>query len=178
MNIFNLLTKNNIRIIKQIDKNPLHIRDIADKLKVSPGSVHKLAKIMKKDNLIKEEKQKNRIIISLNRDKTITKQIKIIINFNDLVNSSAYIKLANLGKIGIYGSFANGTNDNHSDLDLWIRTNKKEIEIRSIIHELEKELNTKVNILLLTESKIGLLKKNDPEFYTRLLLTSIGDSID
>ena len=29
-------------------------------------------------------------------------------------------------KFGIYGSFADGTNENESDIDLWIKTNKKE----------------------------------------------------
>ena len=178
MNIFKLLTKNNIKIIKLIDKDELHIRDIADKLKISPGSVHKLIKLLKENNLIKETKQKNRIIINLNKDNIRIKQIKVMINFNDLINASAYKKLKKFGKTGIYGSFANGTNDKESDLDLWIKTNKKELELRPVIHELEKQLNIKVNPLILTESKINSLKKNDFEFYMRLKLTSIGDSID
>lgn len=178
MNIFKLLTKNNIQILKIIDKEPLHIRDIADKLDISPGSVHKFVKLLKKNVLIKEVKQKNKVIISLNRDNQIIKQIKIIINFSDIINARAYNKLKKLGKIGVYGSFANGTNDKDSDLDIWIKTEKKEMELRPIIRDLEKQLNIKVNPLILTKTKIESLKKNDPEFYIRLKLTSIGDIID
>jgi len=178
MNILNILTKNNVKILKLIDKESLHIRDIADKLNISPGSVHKLIKILKKDCVIKEIKEKNRLIIDLNRESPITKEIKSIINFNDWINSSAYKKLKKIGNLGLYGSFANGTNDSGSDLDVWIKTEKKELEIRPVIRELEKELNIQVNPLILTKKKINLLKKNDPEFYTRLKLTSVGDLLD
>lgn len=178
MNIFKIFTKKNIEIIKLIDKEQHHIRDIADKLNISPGSVHKLVKLLKKDNLIKEIKEKNRIKIILNKDNEIVKQIKVIINFNDIINTTTYRKFKKLGSIGIYGSYANGTNDIDSDLDIWIFTEKKELKIRPIIRELEKELNVKVNLLLLNKQKISSLEKNDPEFYTRLQLTSIGGSID
>jgi predicted nucleotidyltransferase len=178
MDIFQLLTKNNIKIIKLIDREQLHIRDIADRLHISPGSVHKLIKLMKTNSLISEIKQKNRIVISLNKDNSIVKQIKSVINFNDIINSPAYKKLKRLGKIGIYGSFVDGTNDKESDLDIWLQTEKKEMDLRPVIRELEKQLNVKVNPLILTRSKISSLKKNDPEFYTRLKLTSIGDAFD
>ena len=178
MNVFELLTNKNIEILKLIDKEQLHIRDIADKLKISPGTVHKLIKLLEKNDLITEKKTKNRIIIKLNKDNPIIKQLKILINFNDIINASAYKKLNKYGKIGIYGSFAQGTNDNQSDLDLWLQTDKKELDLRSITRELEKQFKIKVNLLILTKSKIDSLKKNDPEFYLRLRLTSIGDIFD
>jgi predicted nucleotidyltransferase len=178
MDILKLLTKTNTDIIQLIDKEDLHIRAIAERLKISPGSVHKLIKIMKSDNLISELKQKNRIIIRLNKENSIVKEIKRLINFNRIINSSAYKKLKRLGNIGIYGSFAKGTDDSESDLDIWIQTEKKEQDIRPIIRELEKEIKVKVNLLILTKSKISSIKKNDAEFYTRLRLTSIGDIID
>src|SRR3989338_792817 len=178
MNIFPLLTSTNIRILKLIDKEQLHIRDIADNLGISPGTVHKLAAFLKKTGLASETKQKNRILLSLNKHHPILKEIKRIINFNDILNAPAYRKLRKFGKIGIYGSFASGTNDKDSDLDIWIQTSRKELELRPLIRELEKQLNTRVNPVFLTSQKIIYLKKDDPEFYTRLLLTSIGDLFD
>lgn len=178
MNIFKLLTRKNIEVLKLIDKEQLHIRDIADKLGISPGTVHKLIKLLKKEKLVAEEKIKNRVVIKLNKDSPIVKQLKVLINFNEIINAPAYKKLKRYGKTGIYGSFARGTNDSQSDLDLWIKTEKKEEELRPLIRELEKQLKVKVNPLILTKSKIESLKKNDPEFYLRLKLTSVGDVID
>lgn len=178
MNIINILTKTNVKIIKMIDRENLHLRDIADKLKVSPGSVHKLVSILKKEKIVKETTHKNRINISLDRNNPIARELKEVINFNDIINSPAYKKLKKTGNTGFYGSYANGTNDNNSDLDLWVKTEKKEIEIRPVIRELENQLNVKINPLLLTKSKIESLKKHDPEFHIRLRLTSKGDSLD
>lgn len=178
MNIFKLLTKKNVKIFEAIDQEPLHIRDIADKLKISPATVHKFIHLLKKNSLITETKHKNRILIHLNRDKPAIKQIKKIINFNKITNTSAYKKLKKIGNIGFYGSFSEGTNDNQSDLDIWIQTDKKELELRPIIKKLESELKVKVNPLILTKTKINSLKKNDLEFYIRLRLTSVGDLID
>jgi hypothetical protein len=42
---------------------------------------------------------------------------------------------------------------------------------------LEKEMKRKVNLLVLSQEKINKLKKQDPEFYIRLKLTSTGDDI-
>ncbi len=178
MNIFNLVTKNNIRILKLIDKKKLHIREIADKLRISPGTVHKLVKQLKKNGLITEIKQKNKNIIEFNRNKPAVKELKRLINFNQIINAPTYKKLQKIGNMGIYGSFSNGTNDSESDLDIWIKTNKKELELRHIIKQLEKELQVKVNPLILTKSKIKSLEKKDYPFYIRLKLTSIGDSLD
>lgn len=178
MNIIRLLTKTNIQIIRIIDKESMHIRDIADELRISPGTVHKLISLLKANNMASETRKKNRSIISLNKENAMIKEIKRLINLNDFMNTKAYDKLKKTGRIGIYGSYANGTNDNESDLDIWIRTEKKEMELRPIIRAMEQEMKTRINPLILTEQKLSQLKRNDPEFYTRLILTSIGEKID
>jgi predicted DNA-binding protein YlxM (UPF0122 family) len=124
MELISILTKNNIKIIKLLIKEKLHIREIADYLNISPSSVHKLIKYLKKENALKEIKEKNRLVIELNNENQFLIQIKKIINFNDLMSSKAYKKLKSYGKIGIYGSFANGTNDFESDIDMWLLTKK------------------------------------------------------
>lgn len=178
MDLISILTRNNIRIIKLLNKEKLHIREIADKLNISPSSVHKLIKFLKKQNALKEIKEKNRLVIELNQENEFLIQIKKIINFNDLINSKAYNKLKSLGKIGVYGSFANGTNDLGSDIDIWFLTNKKELELRPLLRQLELELGNKVNVLFLSDKKIKQLKTDDYEFYIRLKLTSVGDLLN
>lgn len=178
MDLISILTRNNIRIIKLLNKEKLHIREIADKLNISPSSVHKLIKFLKKQNALKEIKEKNRLVIELNQENEFLIQIKKIINFNDLINSKAYNKLKSLGKIGVYGSFAKGTNDLGSDIDIWFLTNKKELELRPLLRQLELELGNKVNVLFLSDKKIKQLKTDDYEFYIRLKLTSVGDLLN
>lgn len=178
MNILKALTAKNVKILELIDKEKLHIREVADRLKISPGTVHKLVQTLKKEKLIIEKQHKNKKIIELNKNNFLTRELKRIINLNKIINIPAYKKLRKYGKTGIYGSFANGTNDSESDLDIWVEAEKKEGELRPLIKELEKQAGVKVNLLILAKAKIEMLQKNNPEFFLRLKLTSIGDYID
>jgi predicted nucleotidyltransferase len=179
MNISNIFTKTNLRILDLIDKEPSHIRDIASKLKISPGKVQQAINLFRKHNFILEKKLKNRIEISLNKKNVIIQKIKSLINYSKLTSTRTYNKLEKLGKIGLYGSFNKGTDDKESDIDLFIQTDKKELEITPMIRELEKEMKRKVNFIILNKEKIKQLKENDPEFYIRLKLTSTkGDLFD
>ena len=178
MNISELFTKNNIRILKLIAKERLHVRDIAEKLDISPATVHNFAKKLKEEGLLKEEKDKNRIILRLNNNHPLIKQARTILNYQDFIKTKTYKKLKKIGEMGIYGSYAEGTDDAQSDLDLWMKTDKKELELRPLIRELEEELRTKVSLLVLTKEKIKSIEKNDSEFFMRLKLTSVGDELD
>lgn len=168
--IFNKVT---IEVIDFLALNPTHIRDIAEKLNTSPGYIHSIIQLLKKDCLIIEKKQKNRKIIYINNKNPRTKKIRSLINMEKLLESKNFNKLMKKGPVGVYGSFAQGANDKDSDLDIWLYTNKKLISFQNILRNLEDELNIKANLLILNRNKINELKKGDFEFYIRLKLTSI-----
>lgn len=167
-----IFTKTNLKILNLLFKESLHIREIAEKLDCSPAKVHKAVQLFKKKDIVKEQKVKNRKVISINTDSCELKRIRSLINLDSFLNTKAYKKLKKIGKLGLYGSFAAGTDDSGSDIDLWIFTDKKELELRSFIRELEKELEKPVRILILNKEKLKIFQKNDPEFYIRLKLTS------
>ena len=79
MEIIRVFTKKNIEILKLLSKESLHLRDIANKLEISPAKVHSTIQLFKKNNLIKENKEKNRIIISLNKDCSLLKNIQNVL---------------------------------------------------------------------------------------------------
>ena len=74
-----IFTKNNISILQLIDKEELHLRDIADNLQISPASVHNAVKLFKKHKLIMEVKKKNTHIIKPNSNSKIYKEINTLI---------------------------------------------------------------------------------------------------
>ncbi len=75
----NLLTKKNIEIVKLLKKEDSYLRDIAYKLKISPGKVHSAINLFKNYDLIKEKKEKNRVIISLNKENPLLQNLINII---------------------------------------------------------------------------------------------------
>ena len=63
MELSEIFTKKNIEVLKLLSKESLHMRDIAAKLDISPAKVHSTIQLFKKNNLINENKDKNKIII-------------------------------------------------------------------------------------------------------------------
>ena len=167
--IFNRTT---MQLMDIIAMNPTHIRDIAERLDASPGHIHNIIQFLKENDLILEKKEKNRKIIYINSKNALIKKIRSLINIWKLLETKSFNRLRRFGPIGVYGSFANGTNDEHSDMDLWVYTDEKLISFQDILRALENEVNVKENLLVLNRNKISELKKEDREFYMRIKLTS------
>ena len=176
-----IFTKKNVEILCLLKERDLHLREIASKLNCSVGKVHSASKLFQKYNLVKKERQKNIRVYSLNRSNSLLKQIISLINLSRLLKAKYFKKLLKEGQLGIYGSFANGTDDNKSDIDLWLFTDKQLLTLHPLINGLENEFNKAVNLLILNKKKLNALKQQDYEFYIRLKLTSIqlgGDIFD
>ena len=99
MEITEIFTKKNIEILKLLSEENLHMRDIAKRLSISPAKVHFTIKLFKKNNLIRENKEKNRIVIRLNRESSLLKEILNILNID---NETAYSE----PKINIFDSIS------------------------------------------------------------------------
>ena len=87
--------------------------------------------------------------------------------------------------IGIYGSWARGTNTIESDLDLWIIVKNYhpdlEFTIAEFEHNLSNTLECEVHSLILTKEKLKNISKEDPPFYSRLMndtITLMGENLD
>lgn len=179
-NLTRLFTEKRIRVLKLITEHEgLHIRDIAEKTGTTPAAVHNAIKLFKETGIASEKKVKNRKTVSINRNSTIFKKIKSLLNIFELQNKKAFGELQKYGKVGIYGSFARGDDTPESDIDMWLYSNNKinAIKLKDITRDLERNLGKEVRLLILDDDKIRRLKEKDPEFYFRLKLTSIGEDI-
>lgn len=93
-----------------------------------------------------------------------------------LEKSRAWKSLSKKWPTGIFGSYAGGTFDRHSDLDVWVYSDNNDlIDIRKHVDALAKELRCEGNIVFLNKDHISKLKTSDPEFYYRLKLLSWTD---
>jgi adenylosuccinate lyase len=82
MDITEIFTKKNLKILHLLSLESLHMRDIAVKLEISPAKVHSSIQLFKLFNLIREHKDKNKIFISLNKDSTLLQRIQEILISN------------------------------------------------------------------------------------------------
>jgi len=83
MDISEIFTKKNVEILRLLSKESLHIRDIAGKLDISPAKVHFTIQLFKKNNLIRETKEKNKKVISLNKDSSLLKLIQDLLDVDN-----------------------------------------------------------------------------------------------
>ena len=175
-----LLSHDKGRILEYILNYPTKkagVRDVARVLQVSPAHVSRTFKDFRDDNILSGN--------MANLANPLVRSLKVFLNVK-LVQEKDIVKKLTTMKIsaaGIYGSWANGTNDEDSDLDIWITVKKHpgEMQVASISGELRKALERRVQILVLTPERIQRLKDSDPAFYYSLVHGSInlwGEAIE
>jgi predicted nucleotidyltransferase len=173
VNIINIYNKTNWKILEAVKYDRLNLRDIARKLDMSPAAIHNNLRILGGYNLISIEKEKNQHLVIPNTDNFYYRSIMSVMNYRKIRDCKAFRALEKLGVIGMYGSFAAGTDEKSSDIDMVIFTEAGEIEVRAAANKLSQQMNKEINLLMLNRRKLDNLKKNDYEFYMRLKLQSI-----
>jgi len=139
----------------------LKVRETAGKAKVSPALVSGTIRLFKKKGLIKKNK--------IDFLHPVIKALKILLNIEFLESIKLTKKTLSLfdgcNGIGLYGSWADGTNTKESDIDLWIKTGKENEKGVAEIRKLFKGSKIEASIFVLTEKKLKELKEKDFVFY-------------
>lgn len=118
----------------------------------------------------------------------LTRALKILLNTekvqkSNIVETAKKVFGKNFLGIGLYGSWANGTNTQLSDMDLWIKLRKYESMEKTVefLSLLKKKISVEVNLEVLYPERIEELKAKDKVFYHALLFSSIvleGDGLE
>jgi len=93
MELNKIFTKKNIEILNLLEQESLHIRDIAEKLKISPAKVHGTIQLFKKHNIVNETKDKNKKIIKLNKNNKLLKNIESLMDTEETKEKEEVIPL-------------------------------------------------------------------------------------
>jgi predicted nucleotidyltransferase len=103
----------------------------------------------------------------------LTRSVKVLLNLERLEPA---IRLPEWAEgIGIYGSWAEGTNIDESDIDLWILASRYpgDTESGNLRAAITGALGTEVHLLFLTREKLEALKTGDEPFYRSLMRTAL-----
>lgn len=169
------------KILDFVLSNPgkeFKVRETARELNLSPMAVSKTFKLLIKKKVFYEAGK-------VDLSNAVTRALKIFLNVNKLDSISLNKKIRSSVKscisAGLYGSWANGTNNSDSDIDLWIKAKKKdEDSILKVRRFVRTKLGFEANVLLLNESDVEKLRENDFVFYCSLINSFVlfGDGID
>lgn len=161
------LTKSEQVILKYLgvySGDALYESQIARDAKISAGSTNQsLKKLLKKD-MVSLEKKGNMNFYSINIDNPLVKQFKIsqtIANLKSLID-----KLKPVTKrIILFGSCAEGTDTQYSDIDIAI-ISQEEQEVRKIVKK--EKIDEDIQSLIFTAKDFSVLAKKDKPLYERI----------
>ena len=152
------------------------VTEISKETGVSKGLVSRFLDYLNNNGLLERHERKYSP-----KNSAKTKEIKVLLNLDKISLNQRNLDWADA--IGIYGSWASGTNTMESDFDVWVKVEKypPEKNISKLNKDLRNMTETEVNMLILTPEKLETLNKTDKPFYNSLLRNSIilkGESLE
>ncbi len=168
----NKFTKNEKKVLTIILDRPTALfsaREIARLIKITHPTVSSALKKLKKQNLVIPISQKNKSRIGnttlwqANIESEDFKNTKRVENLKSLYNSgliNAITKSTSPNTIILFGSYSRGEDTEDSDIDLFIQSKERPINLKRF----ERKMNRKINLTF--SSKTETLRK---EFLTNLI---------
>lgn len=156
------------RIIRYLLENPseeIGINALARKLNVSPSQVHKYVSLLRESGIAKGMKL---------RDVPLVHALRLVDNLRRIERARIVgltrKNLPGIRGMGIYGGWADGSNTETSDLDIWIRmeTEPDDIRLAGLRKALEGKIGVPVDILVATPERLGHLRKKSESLYHSL----------
>jgi len=170
MNISKLLSsreRENILSEVLFEEGEISVADVSRTLEISKGFVSKFFSILAAEKIVKKSKNKHIVLDTLKvRSLRILFNLKIFADFN-------FGKFPFVRGAGIYGSCAKGENTEDSDVDIWVKIDKRNEEDLAKLTGSLKRLSGRISPLYLTKEKLAVLKKEDPPFYDSIVHGSI-----
>ena len=143
----------------------INMNQLARKLRISVGQIHKYISILRREGIVKDNNL---------QDTPTIRSLRILHNLQK-INERKVIQLLKrsipdiLG-IGIYGSWAKGTNIENADLDIWIKIKKSpsDIDIAKTRKEIESAIRVSVDMTIATPESMKHFREKSDSFYFSL----------
>ncbi|GFO97026.1 nucleotidyltransferase [groundwater metagenome] len=164
------------KILSHFLANPntsFHIKQLARLLKISPASVSSAVKSFEEDGLLSKEEKGLAHIYRLDSDNSVIAPLKKAYGIALVLSSKPEEKFLeidpNIISLALFGSYAEGSFDEKSDIDFLIVTSAgKEILINAA-KRLEEELEKEVSLSVLKLSEWRAMAKKGDAFYKRII---------
>lgn len=162
------LTKNQSLILGIFFANlgkSFYLRELGRMVGKEPGVFQKDINKLESDGLLKSDFRGNSRFFELNKQYPLYQEVRSIIKKTGGLEkqlSSSLRQIKGIRQAFIYGSFANGTVDNFSDVDVIIVGNPSPQKLDAALQKLEKQFNREINYSLYDAGEYKRKKKNDP----------------
>ncbi|MFZ3147824.1 MAG: MarR family transcriptional regulator [Methanothrix sp.] len=170
-------TEERVRVLRYVMfRSAFSVAEVSRATRVTKGLVSRYLRLLVEHGLLQKEDREYSP-----HDGAHSRAIKLLLNLERI--DLAALSLGSARGLGLYGSWARGTNRQESDLDVWIKADSLPPE--SVLARLHKDLSQQadceVNLLVLTPEKLERLKREDKPFYNTLVMDSVtlnGESLE
>lgn len=165
--IMNRYSKKTLELLVFLSRRPLtrmYGREIAKSIKMSVGGTNQILRSLANAKMLNVEKKGRMLFYSVNMENPEVKQFKIFINVSELSSLVGKIKTYS-DRIILYGSCADGTDTEKSDVDLFVLTEEKDTvnaEIRRF------KTDRKIKPVVINHTEFLNLKEKDKAFYEQV----------
>ncbi len=125
-----------------------HINGLAKQLKISPRTANVYLELYHSTGLLEKEKLANAVFFRL-RDNVLSRQTKVFFSVAKIFESG-FIEIAakemRFNTIALFGSYAKGTNDSNSDIDLLIISDVRKLPQKAY-DALKKTFSAEINAI-------------------------------
>ncbi len=170
-------TEERARILRYVMfRSAFSVAEVSRATGVTKGLVSRYLRLLVEHGLLQKEGREYSP-----HDGAHSRAIKLLLNLERIDLST--LSLGSARGLGLYGSWARGTNRQESDLDVWIRADRlpPESDLARLQKDLSLQADCEVNLLVLTPEKLERLKREDKPFYNSLVMSSvtlIGESLE
>ena len=104
---------------------------------------------------------------TINKDKAVIKQLKILVNVSQLNSFSGVLHKSGY-EVYLFGSAARGEDIETSDIDILLIGKSNREALMDEVRALEKKLHKEIKLQLFTAGEWLRLREKDPAFYERV----------
>ncbi len=149
-----------------------HVREAARRTRLNLNSVRRELDNLESANLLKSRRQGSLRLYSANPENPIYEELKKILLKTTGVGDAIRNSIATLGKTEaafIYGSFAKGSEEPRSDIDLFIVGEIDHRRASDIFERLEKELSREINYVIFSPKEFRERKARKDPFVSNVM---------
>ena len=149
-----------------------YIKEVARTLNVSPGSVSTALKFFEEWRLLMREEKERVHLYKLNLEHPLAHPLRraygLVLILSSRPAERFLVADGNIISVALFGSYADGSFDEESDVDILIVAPTKK-EILGVVRSLEDELGKNVNVSLFKLSDWRMSAKRGDAFYRKVM---------
>ncbi len=168
--MFEFRSKITIKVLRYflLNKNRRHyVNELADLLELDPGNLFRKLKELEQEGILASEAQGNQKYFRLNKKYPLLRELEHFFLAKYGVEENLRQKLSKLKGLQsayIFGSYAQNSLQQESDIDLLLVGSHYSLEAKRLILPLAKEIQREINIVDVSTTEFKKKKKTGDEF--------------